>query len=155
MHLTGQDISDIFIAITVMGASILYARNRIPQQNVKNLTALTNTYEKRIKALEEEIKENHKVQLENVAAISDLQGQIKVYKELPLQQLADGLKETVMVNKENAAVNKENAAISRQILEQLQSTAQIAAEDRDVLTNQNKHIKTEVHKIINEEVNRK
>ena len=141
MTLNSQAVHDVLIAVTLIGGSILYARNRIPQQNVKQLTSLTNTYEKRIKALEDEIKSNHLQQLDNVRAIADLQGQVKVYKELPLRELADGIKEIVNISKKNAESN-------RAILKQLQSTAGIAAEDRDVLANSNKHIRTEVHKII-------
>ena len=91
MTLNGQTFQDVMFAIALIGGVIVYSRSRIPQQNVKNLTALTDTYEKRIRALEDELKDNHQLQLNNVAAIADLQGQIKVYKELPLQQLANGI----------------------------------------------------------------
>ena len=163
MHLTGTDVSDIFIVITILGASILYARNRIPQQNVKEqgelittlqalrladaekttkqLNILTDTYEKRIKALEDELRVNHQMQLDNVAAIAELQGQIKVYKELPLRELADSINKVVEISQSNADSNKK-------ILQVLQQTATINAEDRDVLTNQNLHIKTEVDRVI-------
>ena len=132
-------IQDILIAIGLFGGIFLYRKGSTPQKNIQNLTSLTDTYEKRIRALEDEIKSNHKIQLENVAAISDLQGQVKVYKELPLQTLADGIKEVVTISKDNATSNKA-------ILQVLQKTAKINAEDRDMLTNQNKHIATEVDK---------
>lgn len=150
-----QLIQNVVIAVGFIGGLILYTRNRIPQKNVKeqgeliatlqelrladtekankNLALLKETYEKRIGALEDELKTNHSIQLQNVAAIADLQGQIKIYKELPLQDLADGI--------------KQNNDISTEILNSLKHTAEIAAEDRDVLTNQNKHIRDEVNKI--------
>lgn len=133
-----QLIQDVIAGIVFVGGVIVYSRSRIPQQTVKNLQQLTDSYEKRIKALEDELKDNHQIQLKNVAAIGDLQGQVKVYKELPLQELADGIKQ----------VSKSNV----QILQELQKTASIAAEDRDVLTNQNAHIRTEVTKIMDHEI---
>jgi len=139
-------VQNVIIAITLIGGTVLYVKARIPQQNVKNLTALTDTYEKRIRALEDELKENHNLQLKNVAAISDLQGQVKVYKELPLQDLADGINLVSENLKEVVKISQENAISNKAILQQLQQTASIAAEDRDVLTNQNLHIKTEVLK---------
>lgn len=129
-----QLIQDAIGLIVLIGGTLAYTKSRIPQQTIKNLEALAQTYEKRIRALEDELKENHKQQLTNVASIADLQGQVKVYKELPLQELADGI--------------KQNNSISIEILNELRKTAVIAAEDRDVLTNQNVHIKTEVEKII-------
>lgn len=141
MTLNGQTIQDVLIAIGLIGGTLVYFRSRIPQQNVANLTALTNTYEKRIRALEDELKDNHKVQLQNISAISDLQGQVKVYKELPLQELATGITKVSDSIKE---VSKSNI----EILNQLKKTADIAAEDRSVLTNQDLHIRTEVKKAL-------
>jgi hypothetical protein len=123
MDVSSQIIQDVLLAITIIGGSILYARNRIPQQNVQNLTALTDTYEKRIAALESELKDNHNLQLQNVAAIADLQGQVKVYKELPLQELADGIKEVVRISKDNALSNQ-------QILETLQQSASTLSNEK-------------------------
>ena len=146
MNINTLLVQNVIIAITLIGGTVLYVKARIPQQNVKNLTALTDTYEKRIRALEDELKENHNLQLKNVAAISDLQGQVKVYKELPLQDLADGINLVSENLKEVVKISQENAISNKAILQQLQQTASIAAEDRDVLTNQNLHIKTEVLK---------
>lgn len=112
MTLNSQVIQDIIFTITLVGGTLIYFRSRIPQENIKNLIILTDTYEKRIKALEEELKENHKLQITNVSAIADLQGQVKVYKELPLQELAEGI--------------KQNNEISNKILDTLNKSAQIA-----------------------------
>ncbi len=129
-----QLIQDVVAGIVLIGGIIVYSRGRIPQQTIKNLTSLTDTYEKRIKALEDELKDNHTLQIQNVAAIADLQGQVKVYKELPLQELADGIKKVSDSNEK--------------ILKVLQDTSEINAQDRDVLTNQNLHITTEVDRIM-------
>lgn len=103
---------------------------------IANLQKLRETdkaeFMRRIKALENRHAEDERLHNENSKAIADLQGQLKTYKELPLVTLADGIKEVAASNKE--------------ILAQLRETATIAAEDRDVLTNQNLHIKTEVRK---------
>jgi hypothetical protein len=146
MHgLDSQQVQDVVALIVLIGGIIVYARGRVPQQTIKNLLQLTDAYEKRIKALEEELKDNHQIQLKNVAAIGELQGQVTVYKELPLQELADGIKEVVKISRDNAQSNQA-------ILEQLQKTAVIAEEDRDVLTNQNLHIKTEVHRVMDKDI---
>ena|SRR3990167_3152557 len=86
-----------------------------------------------LKAENKEWKVKHD---DNARAISDLQGQIKILKSIPLAEIASGLK----------AVGTSNAAILRS----LKKTAVIAAEDRDVLTNQNKHIRDEVKRITKE-----
>jgi hypothetical protein len=112
MALNSQIIQDIIFTITLVGGTLIYFKSRIPQENVKNLIILTDTYEKRIKALEDELKDNHQIQLSNVSAIADLQGQVKVYKELPLQELAEGI--------------KQNNEISNKILDTLNKSADIA-----------------------------
>lgn len=132
ISMESQLAQDVIAGIVFVGGIVVYARGRIPQQTIKNLSVLTDTYEKRIKALEDELRQNHQLQLKNVAAIGELQGQVNVYKELPLQELADGIKKVADSNDE--------------ILGQLKITANIAAEDRDVLTNQDVHIRTEVQK---------
>jgi len=140
-----NDIYDVVSVVLIVVISLLYlfSANRKVNDSaatelIANLQKLRETdrqdFNNRLKILEDQ-------RLEDTKAIAEMQGQIKVYKELPLRELADGIKEVVVISKDNAESNK-------QILEQLKSTAKIAAEDRDVLTNSNKHIKTEVHKEI-------
>jgi hypothetical protein len=145
---TYNAVSDIFYILSILcliGGAILVIKSRIPQLTIKNLQQLNDTYEKRITALEEKIKEDAHLHVENTKAIANLQGQIKIYKELPLQALADGMERVVEISKVNADSNA-------QILKVLQTTSRINAEDRDVLTNQNQHIKTAVHKIMNKNI---
>jgi hypothetical protein len=111
MTITAQSVQNIFIVSTAVGGALLYFRTRIPQQNVTQLTALTATYEKRITALEEEIKGYHKTSIENAKALADLQGQIKVYKELPLRELADGIKTVADSNDEILQTLKKSALV--------------------------------------------
>lgn len=127
-------VNDILLAIAFVGGVIVYARGRIPQQTIQNLQDLVSAYEKRIKILEDDLRTNSKLQFTTSSALAELQGQVKVYKELPLQELADGIKEVSISNK--------------QILQTLQITAKINAEDRNVLTSQNKSVQTGLHKAI-------
>lgn len=106
-----QLIQDVIAGIILIGGVVVYSRARVPQQVIKNLQQLTDTYEKRIKALEDELKNNHLIQLQNVAAISDLQGQVKVYKELPLQELADGILKVSITNTEILETLKQSALV--------------------------------------------
>lgn len=134
-----QLIQDLVIGITFIGGLFLYTRNRIPQRNVQQLTALTDTYEKRIASLETDVKGYHDTIIENARAIADLQGQIKVYKELPLRELADGIKKVGVSNEKILAV--------------LQTTSNLSSED--IITNQDQHIKTEIHKVVDKDIKAK
>ena len=66
--------------------------------------------------------------------IHRLQGQIEVLQNIPLKDIRDSLQAIAVTN--------------GQILEATNKKAIIDAEDRDVLTNQNQHIATEVDKQI-------
>jgi hypothetical protein len=114
--------------------SLLAIFSRIPKQTIANYKDLVATIEKqriadkeesdkRIKALEDQKEEDRKQHIEQVKAIAELQGQIKVYKELPLQDMA-------LAMKTMAKASEVNAEYSQQILETLQKSAVIAAEDK-------------------------
>jgi hypothetical protein len=112
--------------ISLAVGSILALFSRIPKQTITNYEQLSVAQEKRIAALEEQSKIDHKNHLENIKAIADLQGQIKVYKELPLQQMAKAMQD---ISEGNKAIAESN----RQILLSLQSSAIIASEGRSTL----------------------
>ena len=112
--------------VSLAVGSILALFSRIPKQTITNYEQLSIAQEKRIAALEEQSKIDHKNHLENIKAIADLQGQIKVYKELPLQQMAKAMQD---ISEGNKAIAESN----RQILLSLQSSAMIASEDRSTL----------------------
>lgn len=120
-----------YIAL-VIGA-ILTIFSRLPKQTIENQKDLIETYEKRLKALEDQSAEDRKNHLEQVKAIADLQGQIKVYKELPLQEMATAMQEISRVNKGIAESNTE-------ILRTLKSSAVIAAVDRSELLHPTQNI---------------
>jgi hypothetical protein len=146
---TTNVVSDVFYVLSVLcliGGAVLVLKSRIPQLTIKNLEQLNNTYEKRITALETKLKEDAQLHVSNAKAIANLQGQIKIYKELPLQELATGIDKVSENLLQVVSISKDNATSNQKILETLRATSIINAEDRDVLTNQNKHIRDEVHK---------
>lgn len=112
--------------ISLIVGSILALFSRLPKQTIENQKDLIETYEKRLKALEDQSAEDRRNHLEQVKAIADLQGQIKVYKELPLQEMATAMQRISQVNETIAKSNE-------QILKTLNASAVIAAGDRSTL----------------------
>lgn len=104
MELISILVSSLFLIIS----SILAIRSQIPKQTIANQKELIETYEKRLKALEDQAELDKKQHLENVKAIAELQGQINVYKELPLQQMADSMREIAQTNKKILTLIKED-----------------------------------------------
>lgn len=130
--------------VSLVVGSILALFSRIPKQTISNQKDLIETYEKRLKALEDQKDEDRKQHIENVKAIAELQGQIKVYKELPLQEMATAMQEISRVNKTIAESNTE-------ILRTLKDSALIAADDRTTLLHpiqnvENQTVETQVVK---------
>lgn len=120
---------DLSTAINVVGfaafilGGILYARSKVPTQTIQNYKLLTESQEKRIKALEDQSKADQKNHIDNVKALADLQGQIKVYKELPLQEMAAAMQKI-------SAVNEVIAESNKKILERLDSSAHLLADEK-------------------------
>lgn len=83
-----QEFQAVIIGAEIVAGiviSTVFIRSRIPKETIAQQGEL-------IKALtlrQQELLDAHVV---NEKAISELQGQIKVYKELPLQQIANSLK---------------------------------------------------------------
>jgi len=92
--------------IVGVGGGIAILFSRIPKQTITNYEQLTTALKGRIEALEEQSKVDHQNHLENIKAIADLQGQIKVYKELPLQAMAKAMQDISDVNKVIAQSNE-------------------------------------------------
>lgn len=107
-----QDLNDfigfgeIIVAVIV---AFVYVRSRIPKQTIEQQTQLIAALEGRIKAMEDESKEQLKKHIENEKAIADLQGQIKVYKEIPLQDIAKSLKVVENLPKEFERISRNNS----------------------------------------------
>jgi len=81
----GEVIAIVFIAY-------IYAKSKIPKETIAQQATLIDALEKRIKAMEDDNRDQLKKHIENEKAIADLQGQIKVYKELPLREISKSLK---------------------------------------------------------------
>lgn len=75
------------VAAEVMAAiflAMLYVKSRIPKQTIEQQSQLISALKDRVDTLEAAHTSNQK-------AIGTLEGQIKVYKELPLQEIAKSL----------------------------------------------------------------
>jgi hypothetical protein len=124
----------ILSILALVGGAILVIKSRIPQQTIKNLQQVNESYvelnltlTKRIDSLEQKSKDDTQSHLDNAKAISDLQGQIKVYKELPLKELADGMKQVVESNTEILkAVQASGVSANNNADIAQQDTAQVA-----------------------------
>ena len=131
-----QTVQDIIGIIVIVGGTLLYWKSRVPAQTIKNLQASNDSYveldrarEASVAALKKQIEDNEDKHREEVKAfvrqIGELTGQIQVYKELPLRELADGIKQVVELTKDNATSNQ-------QILETLRESATtLSSEKRD------------------------
>jgi len=86
---------------------VLYVLSRVPKETIAQQGEL-------IKALTQRQQELLDAHVLNEKAISELQGQIKVYKELPLQQIANSLKilETLPAEFERISHESKEAIIS-------------------------------------------
>lgn len=79
-------------AIAILGIAFIYIRSRIPKQTIEEQGKLITALQLRIENLDTENKLMYQKHIDNEKAIADLQGQIKVYKELPLKDIAMSLK---------------------------------------------------------------
>ena len=98
---TGEIIGIIVIAI-------LYIKSRLPKQTIDQQGKLIEVLQKRLDEIISENKSLADKHLENEKAIADLQGQIKVYKELPLQDIARSMKALENLPKEFHRISKAN-----------------------------------------------
>lgn len=103
---------DIGTAVAIGGyvaaavGAVLYALSRQPKQTIQNYKELAESQEKRISALEAQATIDRQNHIDNNKAIADLQGQIKVYKELPLQEMAAAMQDISAVNQGIAKSNQ-------------------------------------------------
>lgn len=109
MNTTAIDIGTIvsvsgYVSFIIGG--ILYARSKVPSQTIQNYKELAESQEKRISALEAQAAIDHQNHIDHIKAIADLQGQIKVYKELPLQEMAAAMQDISAVNQGIAKSNQ-------------------------------------------------
>ena len=74
----------------VMGATILLF-SRVRNENMKDL-------QERVRILESERAVSEKQHLENQKAISNLEGQLQIVKDIPLRKISSSLEEIVKSN---------------------------------------------------------
>ena len=109
-----RDIQPIVGLAEVAGViilSILYIKSRLPGQTIKQQTDLISALEKRVKAMEDERTEFVAQNNANAKAIASLEGQISVYKELPLQDIAKSLKILENLPTEFAKMTEKNTSV--------------------------------------------
>lgn len=110
---------DIFtiIGVASLGASsllVIYANN----QNARNKTKDDNLRDllQRVEILEKEREYARQQHIENQKAIAGLEGQLKTYKDIPLKEIADSLKNLALSEKNIIAILNENARIAQEAL---------------------------------------
>jgi len=103
---TARDI--IAYAALVLGA-ILILKSKVKTDNLSDL-------KQRVEILEKEREYAREQHLENQKAIASLEGQLKTYKDIPLKEIADSLKNLSRSEdhilerlEENARISKEEA----------------------------------------------
>jgi len=80
-----------YISLVIGSGLAIYANNqntksKIKDENNKDLI-------QRVEILEKDREEAREQHLENQKAIANLEGQLKTYKDIPLQQIADSLRD--------------------------------------------------------------
>ena len=124
--------STISLAITVSGyislvvGAVLVLMSKVKTDNLNDL-------KERVEILEKEREDAREQHIENQRAISNLEGQLNTYKEIPLKSIASSLEALPKIVDSNS-----------QILETLKGSAVIAATDRSQLVNSSQHIKNQV-----------
>jgi esterase/lipase len=124
--------STISLAITISGyislvvGAVLVLMSKVKTDNLNDL-------KERVEILEKELKYAHSQHVDNQKAISNLEGQLQTYKEIPLKSIASSLEALPKIVDSNS-----------RILETLQGSAVIAATDRDALVNSNQTVENQV-----------
>lgn len=104
MHIT-TTLSVLGYLAGVIGAFILIF-SRVKNENLKDL-------QERVKILEAERNLAQQQHLENQKAISNLEGQLATYKEIPLKSIASSLEKLSISNVEILAILQSSAIISQ------------------------------------------
>ena len=106
MNFAGLVVTVEIIVGVLLG--ILYIKSRLPKETIEQQTKLIAALEGRIKTMEDDNKILLRKHVENEKAIAMLEGQIKVYKELPLQDIAKSLKALENIPTEFEKITKIN-----------------------------------------------
>lgn len=94
------------LSLVAMAVVAFYVvRSKVKDENLRDL-------KERVDILEHKLEDAHKQHVENQKAISNLEGQLQTYKEIPLKQIANSLTELSASNGQILAVLQSSAAIS-------------------------------------------
>ena len=110
-----KELEGIVLGIEVVvaaGLAYMYVRSRVPQQTIDEQTKLINVLNGRLDTLAGENKDLQDRLLENQRAVSRLEGQIEVYKELPLQEIAKSLKALEVLPTEFKKISKTQSDVT-------------------------------------------
>lgn len=108
MNLAGLVVTVEIIVGVLLG--VLYIKSRLPKETIEQQTKLIDALEKRLAAMEMEHKDLLTKHVENEKKIATLEGQIKVYKELPLQDIAKSLRALESIPSEFERISNTNNA---------------------------------------------
>jgi len=97
-------IRDILGYASLVGGSILILMSKVKTDNLNDL-------KDRVAILEKEREEARRQHLDNQKAIANLEGQLKTYKEIPLQQISNSLVELSNSNSKILSVLQKSAEI--------------------------------------------
>ena len=111
------------LAVLIVG-SLLVILSRIPARTITQLKDLTAAYEARLRLLEDQALENSK-------QIAELQGQVKVYKEVPLQDIAAAMAGITASNREILVILKQSLQLAKDVGEGLNGYSATARDEAD------------------------
>jgi hypothetical protein len=89
--MAGLSITSIFEGgsyLALVGGAAMAMMSRLPRETIQNQAALIEALNGRIVSLEASVKENRDALLEATRVMGILQGQVEVYKTLPLTSMA-------------------------------------------------------------------
>lgn len=115
-------VRDVAGYLALVVGAVLVLRSRVKTENLKDL-------KERVEILEKEREFAREQHVENQKAISNLEGQLSTYKEIPLKQIAASLDKLSESN--------------HNILDALKTSSVIAAADRNTLLNPEHHVQTQ------------
>jgi len=111
------------LAVLIVG-SLLVILSRIPARTITQLKDLTAAYEARLRLLEDQA-------LDNTKQIAELQGQVKVYKEVPLQDIAVAMAGITGSNREILVILKQSLQVAKDVGQGLNSYSATARDEAD------------------------
>ena len=97
---------EVLVAVVL---AYLYVKSRVPQQTIDQQNKLIEALNGRLDTYSDENKDLQDKLLDNQRAVSRLEGQIEVYKELPLQEIAKSLKALEVLPTEFKKISKMQA----------------------------------------------